>query len=193
MGKLKKTLSITLTLALCLGLTWTGLEVYQDYRNMASYTPDPSPSDLSELTVEIHLDMWHWRDGELLEYSHHAGTLTNIGADWIEDQLGDSPSTDPAKWIAVSNSTDSPSAAWEVLPAEISGNGMSRAAGTYASTGTGTWNETLTFSPTASGDCRLAGLYYAAAGNFLLASDTFTVISYESGDSIQLTFMVSVS
>ena len=49
------------------------------------------------------------KDGVLL---NNAGTLTTIGKDWIEDQLGDSPSTDPAKWISVSADAGSSAVGW---------------------------------------------------------------------------------
>ena len=72
-----------------------------------------------DVLIEIHLEMWHYRDGILIDYSHHPGVLTNQGADFAEDQLGDSPAADPAKWIAVSNDASAPSATWVVLPNEI--------------------------------------------------------------------------
>lgn len=147
----------------------------------------------TKFSAEIHVSMWHYRDGVLLEYSHHAGVLTTIGADWIEDQLGDSPATDPAKWIALSNDAGSPSAAWTVIPTEITTNGMGRAAGTYANVGTGQWNITKSFSPTGSGSCQLTGLYWASTGSYLLCADTFTQINYESGDTVQIQWTISVS
>lgn len=147
----------------------------------------------TEFGVEIHVSMWHWRDGVLLDYSHHAGVLTDLGANWIEDQIGDSPDTDPAKWIAVSNDAGSPAADWIVIPNEITTGGMGRAAGTYADDGTGQWNITKTFSPTGTGSCQLTGLYWAVTGDYLLCADTFTQINYESGDTVQIRWTITVS
>lgn len=153
----------------------------------------PEVSYTTDFGVEIHVTTWHWRDDVLLDYSHHPGVLTTIGANWIEDQLGDSPSTDPAKWIGVSNDAGSPAAGWEVIPSEITTNGMTRAVGTYADDGTGQWNMTKTFSPTGSGSCQLTGLYWAVSGDFLLCADTYTQINYENGDTVQIRWTITVS
>ncbi len=153
----------------------------------------PVESYTTEFGVEIHVSMWHFRDGVLLDYSHHAGVLTDLGADWIEDQIGDSPATEPAKYIGLSNDATSPTAAWIVIPTEITTGGMSRAAGTYANDGTGQWNITKTFSPTGSGSAQLTGLYWASTGSLLLTADTFTQINYESGDTVQIRWTITVS
>ena len=146
-----------------------------------------------DVGLEIHVEMWHYRDGELISYSHHPGVLTTLGQNFIEDQLGDTPSTDPAKWIAVSNNATAPSAAWIVIPAEITTGGMGRAAGTYVDNGDGAWNITKAFSPTGSGSCRLTGLYWAVAGDFLLCADTFTQVNAESGDTLEIEWSLTVS
>lgn len=143
--------------------------------------------------IEVHVFMEHWRDGVLLASSHHAGTLTNIGKDWIEDQLGDSPSTDPAKWIGLSNSSDSPSASWETIPDEITTGNMGRAAGTYANVDMGQWNITKSFSPSETNSTQLTGLYYAASGDYLLAADTITLTNYQSGDTVGITWQITAS
>ena len=87
-------------------------------------------------THSLHVTVNLQRVGELEPtfWSHHPGVLTTIGKNWIEDQLGDSPSTDPAKWISVSTNVTEPSAAWTEIPQEIAADGLTRASGTYAST-----------------------------------------------------------
>ena len=144
--------------------------------------------------VEVHVEMWLYdSEGNLKEYSHHPGVLTTLGQNWIEDQLGDSPGTEPAKWIAVSNDAGAPSSAWVVIPNEITTNGMGRAEGTYADDGDGAWNITKSFSPTGSGSCQLTGLYWASTGDYLLCADTFTQINYEDGDTVQIRWSLSVT
>ena len=155
-------------------------------------TPEPA-SDTVRLKISIHHHVRHYRDGVLILEFHHPATVTTLGLNWIEDQLGDSPSTDPAKWIGNSNSSSSPSAAWIVLPSEITTGGMARAAGTYVNDGTGDWNITKTFSPTETNSTQLSGLYYAVSGDYLLASDTLSLINYENGDTIVETWMIAVT
>ena len=147
----------------------------------------------TKFSVEIHVTMWHYREGKLLDTSHHLGVLTTLGANWIEDQMGDSPATDPAKWIAVSNDATGPSDTWEAIPVEITTNGLGRAPGTYASTGDGTWTITKSFSVTGTQSCQLTGLYWALAGDFLLCADTFTQVNAEDGDTLEIEWSLSVS
>jgi len=149
-------------------------------------------------TAEFHCEVIQ-RDfyGNLVDYSYHAGTLTTIGKNWIEDQLGDSPSTDPAKWIACSNTTDSASAAWTQLPDEITTDGLARAAGTYASTGDGTWNQTKTFSVSGTNSTVCYGLHYAASGdgNLLCAENqgAGNRKNVNSGDTLKVTWQCQVT
>lgn len=145
------------------------------------------------LDVEVHLEMWHYdQDGKLLEYSRHAGLLTTTGKNWIEGVLGDADG-DQGDYIGCSNSTDSPSSAWTELPDEITTGGMSRAIGTYADDGDGQWNITKSFSPTETNSTQLVGLYSTAATASLIASDTVTLINYQSGDTVQLRFTITVA
>jgi len=143
----------------------------------------------------FHLTMRHYRDGFLIAESHHAAVATTIGLDWAEDQLGDTPSTDPAKWISLSNSTDSPLSAWTEIPDELTIWNLTRAEGVYASTGTGAWTIIYTFTATGTvGGVQLSGLQYASSGdNNLLAADTFTVANMEAEDTLELTWIASVS
>ncbi len=132
------------------------------------------------------------KDGVLLDNS---GVLTTIGLNWIEDQLGDSPSTDPAKWISVSTDPGSPSAAWTQIPTEIASGGLTRTAGTYTSTGDGVWTISNQFTASATHtDIQLTGLQYAVSGdNNLMASDTFTIVTLNNGDKLTVTWTNTVS
>jgi len=143
--------------------------------------------------MEIHVDAYHWRAGVLLMHSHHAGVLTTLGQNWIEDQLGDSPATDPAKWICLSNDATAPSSAWIVLPAEIITNGLTRAVGTYSDNGDGAWKITKIFTFTGTQSCQLTGLYWALAGDFLLCADTFTQVNGEAQDTLEIVWSISVT
>lgn len=159
------------------------------------YNPTPNKM-MYDLHVTVYLrkaDTPYDQDDTYI--SHHPATITTIGKNWIEDQLGDTPSTQPANYISVSSSTSSPSSAWTQIPSEIATNGLSRALGTYASTGDGTWTITKEF--TASGtitDAQLTGLQYGTSGdNNLLASDTFTPTSLAANDKLTIIWSNSAS
>jgi hypothetical protein len=167
---------------------YTLLQAPAMYQNGEYFTP---------LVMQYHVDVWIQRVGEdPMFWSHHAGVLTTIGKNWLEDQIGDSPSTTPASYISLSLSASSPSAAWTQIPSEIAdGNGLARALAAYASTGDGQWTELKQF--TASGSyvsVQLTGLQYGSSGdNNLLCSDTFTPVTLASGDKITVTWTITVS
>lgn len=146
------------------------------------------------LDVEVHLEMWHYDElGNLLNYSRHAGVLTDTGKEWIEDQLGDAAVAE-GDYIAMSNNSGAPSSGWSILPDETTTGAMGRAQGTYADDGTGQWNITQSFSPTETNSTQLVGLYYSAyPASSLIASDTITLVNYQSGDTVQLRFTVTVA
>jgi len=157
----------------------------------------PPPERAGLFSIEIHVTTYLQRvgDPEPVFWSYHAGVLTTIGKNWVEDQLGDSPATDPAKWISLSTSASSPSAAWTQIPTEIVANGLERAAGTYASTGDGVW--TISHQFTASGphtNVQLMGIQWAASGDGnLMWSDTITPVTLGSGDKLTVTATTTIS
>lgn len=147
-------------------------------------------------TSSLHVTVYVQRVGEENKYwDHHAGVLTTIGLNWIEDQLGDSPDTNPAKWISVSMDTGSPVVGWTQIPAEIVSGGLTRAAGTYTSTGDGVWTIDYQFTASATHtDVQLTGLQYAVSGdNNLLGADTFTPVTLNSGDKLTVTWTITVT
>lgn len=161
-----------------------------------SYTVELWSNDQLVTTglVEAHVLVKHYREGTLLSMDHHAGVVTTIGLNWIEDQLGDSPSTDPADYISTSNDASSPSAAWTQIPNEIVANGLTRAQGSYTSTGDGVWTIDHDFSVSGTQSVQLYGLQYGASGdNNLLCSDTSAQKNCVNGDTLSVTFTITVT
>jgi len=178
---------------------------YRPYENLDFY--QKAEADLTPLSDAKWM---YWYDinenGEadfpteykfLIQYSYHDGTLTTIGKNWIEDQLGDSPATDPAKWISVSNTTQTPNATWTTNYEEITTDGLARAAGTYADDGDGDWNQTKTFSVSGTNSTVCYGLHWAASGdNNLLCAENQGAgnrKNVNSGDTLAVTWQASVS
>ena len=159
----------------------------------AFFVPVSVPQDGMNFGMEIHVDMYHYRDGVLLDHSHHPGVLTDLGANFIEQQISGTASTTVAVYIGLSNDATAPTSAWVVLPTEISGSGMGRATGSYVDDGVGAWNVTNTFSVTGTQSAQLTGLYYEAAGDYLLCADQFTQVNAEDGDSLEIVWSLSVA
>jgi len=147
-------------------------------------------------TNSLHVTVYLQRVGEEPQFwSHHPGQITTIGLNWIENQLGDSPATDPAEWISVSSNDTSPAAGWTQIIDEIAADGLTRASGAYTSTGDGVW--TISYQFTASGtltDVQLTGLQWAASGDSnLLGADTFTPVTLNDGDKLTVTWTITVT
>jgi len=135
-------------------------------------------------------------DAEPTFWSYHVGVLTTIGKNWCEDQLGDSPSTNPAKWISLSTSASSPSAAWTQIPTEITTGGLERVAGAYASTGDGVWTISFQFTATATHTAvQLVGFQWAITplDGTLMWADTINPATLNSGDKLTITGTSTVS
>ncbi len=152
-----------------------------------------------QLSRNIRIDsiIQLYRSGELVSSERHAGVLTTIGKNWIEDQLGDSPSTDPAKWIAVDDTDASGlSAASTQLTSELAASGLTRAVGTYASTGDGVWTISKAFSVTGTVSAQTYSLQWVVTSqsdNNMLCYDTSTIKNCVNGDTLTVTFTLTQS
>lgn len=147
------------------------------------------------ITVEVHCWVAHYRNGVLLSISHHAGNLTDAGKEWIEQQVSGTSNTTQGKYISCTNTLGTYAATWTNIPDEITSNGFNRAAGTYASTGTGAWNVSKTFTSSGTQSVQRYGLSYQSAenGGGLICTDTSTQKNTVSGDTVAVTFQVTVT
>ena len=162
---------------------------------------EQSPETVTSLSLrgKVVVEAYHYDEATgtyVLFYRDESSNLmVTIGFDWVEDQLGDSPSNDPAKWISLSLSTSSPAAGWTQIPTEIAADGLSRASGTYSSTGVGTWTIIAEFNATATHiDVQLTGLQSADTGDGnLVAANTFTPVTLNNGDALTITWTMELS
>jgi hypothetical protein len=129
------------------------------------------------------------RNGFVVGYWVHAATLTNIGKDFYEGKMYNpsfTNTTSYAQYIGCSDDAGVVSATNRQLAAEIATNGLQRAAGTYASTGTGTCNQTRTFTATNAQTVQKNSASLAW-------TDTSAQKSLASGDTLRVTFMITDS
>ena len=162
-----------------------------------------TPGAASTITLQgyVTVDAYHYDEatGTYVHFYHDEGSndLTTIGLNWIEDQLGDSPATDPAKWISLSTDDTAVSAGWTEIISEIAANGLERAEGAYASTGDGVWTISKTFTATGTHTAvQLTGLQWSATGesdNNLMAANTFTPVTLASADTLLVTWTLTLS
>jgi len=166
------------------------------------------PAEAGALTIQgyVTVDAYHYDEatGTYVQFYHDESSnlATNIGLDWIEDQLGDSPAGDPAKWVSLSTDDSTPAAGWSQLElaevsTEINSGGLSRAAGTYTNIDVGSWEIEAVFNSTATHtDVQLTGLQWVvtpASDNNLMAANTFTPVTLGNGDTLTVTWELSVA
>lgn len=152
----------------------------------------------TKLGFDVHVTAEIKRKGEteFTFLSHHVAVFTTIGKNEVENELGDSGhSHHTMNYISLSSSASSPSAVWTQLPSEIVSNGFERALGVYASTGDGAWTIIYTFTATGTlTDVQRVGLNWAVSGdNNLAFADSITTNTYNSGDTLKITWSLSAS
>lgn len=149
----------------------------------------------------VTVDAYHYDAAKgiyvLFYHDESSNLITNIGFDWIEDQLGDTPATDPAKWISVSLDATSPLATWTQIITEINAGGLARAVGAYTSTGVGVWTIAVTFTASATHtNVQLTGLQWvttSGSDNNLMAANTFTPVTLNNGDTLTITWTLTLT
>jgi hypothetical protein len=135
-------------------------------------------------------------DGKVKYYFEHPAILTNAGKEMVEQCFGINATcgTTAYDWIAVGGNTSAMAVTDTTLANEMSGNGLTRSFGTYASTGTGAWRLEKDFAVTGTqNNINSTGLFNASSTGTLLAEDIFSNTNVVSGDTLNITWTVSVS
>ena len=165
-----------------------------EYRVLESEESD----DLLEADIYLHTNRYVTvtdKDGNVKFYDEGHNTFTNAGKDHVKLFLGNSAQAgEPAAYyIAVGNGT-APGAASTTLDSEIAESGLTRAAGTYTSTGTGAWKLEKVFSVTGTvNSINSTALLNASSSGTMFAGDTFANTNVQNGDSLNITWTLSVS
>jgi hypothetical protein len=143
------------------------------------------------------------RDGKVIFSEVNHNLKTTGGIDAIASQMANT-STQAASgnYIALTSDAGAPAAgdcaAGSVtctLTGEISTNGLSRSQATYAHTN-GQATYTLTKTWTASGtvtNVQKAGVFNAASSGTMIFENTFTAVTLNSGDQLQITWTITIS
>ena len=123
--------------------------------------------------------------------------LTNSGRDWMHAQVytNTSAGTRGAGYIGLSSNTGTPAATDTTLAGEITANGLQRIdAGTKTHTA-GTNSTTIQHTFTASAVHTAvvkASLFNAASNGFMAHINTFTAVTLQASDTLQVTWTVTL-
>ncbi|MHB8546426.1 MAG: hypothetical protein ACYDAJ_06635 [Nitrosotalea sp.] len=122
--------------------------------------------------------------------------ITNAGKDFISAQIGSTASsTNGANYIALTTDNISPAAGDTTLASEITTGGLARAQGVYAHTGgtnTYTISKTFTASTSFTGVDK-AGLFTTPSVGMMFAESAFSSVNLVSGDTISITWTVTLT
>jgi len=121
--------------------------------------------------------------------------VTNAGFDLISSAVSNT-ATQPAacNYIAVTNTAITPAAGDTTLSGEISSNGLTRAQGTYAHTnGTQTYTVSKVFTATGTQASQATGLFNASSVGTMCYEATYTQVTVNSGDTLTVTWTVTLS
>ena len=135
------------------------------------------------------------QQGELLAVDENWNLITNAGRDFLHQQgyatsgLG----ANGLNFIALSNDTLTETTSSTTLSTEIAANGLTRAQGTVAHTGgTNTTTVSKVFTATGSQACQKAALFTASSAGTMNHALAFTQRSLISGDTITITFTITL-
>lgn len=133
--------------------------------------------------------------GRLLHRERTRNLITNAGRDFLHAQgYSTSPGANGLNYVALSNDALTEIATATVLTNEIVANGLSRAIGAYAHTGsTNTTTISKTFTCTTSSQaCQKAALFTASSSGTMNHVLAFTQRTLQVGDTIAITFTITL-
>ena len=137
------------------------------------------------------------RPDEQILCENKPNLLTNGGRDWMIAQVytNTSAGTRGSGYIALTSNTASPAAGDTALTAEITTGGLARADASTKSHTAGTNSTTIQHTFTASAThtaVQKSGLFNAASGVTLSHVNTFTAVTLQSSDTLQVTWTTTL-
>jgi len=162
-----------------------------------SVYPGKGYGNVSIHVVRFDVLVTQSRNGEVIDIQHSAGTLTNLGKDWIEQQISGTISANGTLYISCSASdTSALTAASTQITSELDANGFTRATAAYASTGVGVWTVTKTFTSSGTQAVQSYGLQHSPtklSNNNLFGYDSSAVKNTIATDTLQVQWTITIS
>jgi hypothetical protein len=154
--------------------------------------------------MQYYSDVWvtQMRGDQVVSQQHSHNLVVDQGKDFVKTQIsGAINTTAKCLYIALSNNNNSvaPAAGWtnfNTQLTEIAAGNLSRANGTYTTLGNGQWKVAYTFMATGTyGNITFAGLNNDGSLSYadLFAANTFYSVNMISGDTLNITWQITVS
>jgi hypothetical protein len=137
------------------------------------------------------------RPDEQILCENKPNLLTNGGRDWMIAQVytNTSAGTRGSGYIALTTDSTSPAASDTTLASEITTGGLARADATTKSHTGGTNSTTIQHTFTASAthtNVQKSGLFNAASSGTMSHENTFTAVTLQSSDTLQVTWTTTL-
>jgi hypothetical protein len=133
-------------------------------------------------------------DGKIKQQHENHNLVVTVGKSYLTAWLAAaSQAGEFMSYIAVGTGVIPPASGDTALGSEITGGGNSRALGTLTSL-SNTWNNTAVFIPgNCTGAITEAGLFSASTAGTMFARQTFSVYNKAAGDTLTISWTVTVS
>jgi len=137
-----------------------------------------------------------YKNGELIGPCKH-NLLTTAGKNAIKDYIGSTGTENPFDWIAVANNSEAQVVGDTSLQGEWSTCGLAGTDGTFYNFGDGAWNISNEWTVSGCGTTPTiyvngTGLYNASADT-LFAENTFSLVTLQDGDKLNVTWGIWVT
>ena len=134
-----------------------------------------------------------YKNNQLVECKHNL--ITNAGLNLIETALGQAVAVNATK-IAVANATGAVQAVTDTsLTGEWASCGLTATQGSYINQGNGQWNITYQWTQSGCNDVLVngTGLYNQTGSGQLFAETSFSAVTLQSNDKINVTWGLVIS
>lgn len=142
-----------------------------------------------KLSGYIKFDLFNEK-GELKQHEETKNVVVTVGKSFLANWLTAATQSDYfMRYVALGTGTNAATAADTVLQTELT----TRVAGSLSNT-TNVWQNQATFGPGVNtGAITEAGIFTASSGGTMFARQVFSVINKGAGDSLQVTWQITLS
>lgn len=119
--------------------------------------------------------------------------VTDVGFDWIHNQIYNLGSSELAKYVALSTDSTTPDVSDTILLGEITNFGLSRSIGTVTYLSKTTTIVALFTSTGTHLNVQKAGIFSSLSSGTLIHENVFTPTNIYSSDQLRITWSISTS
>lgn len=150
-------------------------------------------NEFAQFKGSVHVQLFD-EAGKLKQEHEDHNLIVTVGKSYLATWLtAATQSTEFMSYIALGTGSTAPASGDTALQTELSGGGYSRVQGTLSSS-SNVWQNQATFSP-GNGTAAIteAGIFSASTSGTMFARQTFSVYNKAAGDTLIVTWTVTLS